>query len=105
MYNRYVRNDKGTYRRIHREQAEVPPKHPPECEPANDQCRAAGSGGASASSGGHFGIDGMLSGLLGRFKLSEIDAGDLLLLVLLFLLFCDGEDEELLIALGLLLIL
>ena len=34
-----------------------------------------------------------------------IDSGDLLLLAILFLLFQEGEDEELLIALGLLLIL
>ena len=35
----------------------------------------------------------------------EHDTGDLLLLLIIFLLFKDGEDEELLIALGLLLIL
>ena len=45
------------------------------------------------------------SGILDKLKLSELDTGDLLLLVILFLLFRDGEDEELLIALGLLLIL
>ena len=48
---------------------------------------------------------GLLSGLLGKLKLDGIDSGDLLLLAILFLLFQEGEDEELLIALGLLLIL
>ena len=47
----------------------------------------------------------LLSGLLGKLKLDGIDSGDLLLLAILFLLFQEGEDEELLIALGLLLIL
>ena len=48
---------------------------------------------------------GFLSGLLSRFRLDEMDTGDLLLLLIIFLLFKDGEDEEMLIALGLLLIL
>ena len=51
------------------------------------------------------GAIGVLFGLLGKLKLDGIDSGDLLLLAILFLLFQEGEDEELLIALGLLLIL
>ena len=35
----------------------------------------------------------------------ELDTSDLILLLLIFLLFREGEDEELLIALGLLFIL
>jgi hypothetical protein len=42
---------------------------------------------------------------LSRLRLEEMDTGDLLLLLIIFLLFKDGEDEEMLIALGLLLIL
>jgi hypothetical protein len=42
---------------------------------------------------------------LSRLRLDEMDTGDLLLLLIIFLLFKDGEDEEMLIALGLLLIL
>ena len=42
---------------------------------------------------------------MSRFRLDEMDTGDLLLLLIIFLLFKDGEDEEMLIALGLLLIL
>ena len=38
-------------------------------------------------------------------KLDELDTSDLILLLLIFLLFREGEDEELLIALGLLFIL
>ena len=43
--------------------------------------------------------------ILGHFNLSDIDSGDLLLLSLLFFLFRQKADEELLLALGLLLIL
>ena len=42
---------------------------------------------------------------MSRLRLDEMDTGDLLLLLIIFLLFKDGEDEEMLIALGLLLIL
>lgn len=47
----------------------------------------------------------MIRKLLDRFHLEHVDTGDLLLLLLLFLLFQEDADEELLIALGLLLIL
>ena len=40
-----------------------------------------------------------------RQHLSSVDSGDLLLLAILFFLFREGADEELLVALGLLLIL
>ena len=43
--------------------------------------------------------------LLGRLNLADIDSGDLLLLALLFFLFRQKADEELLIALGLLLVM
>ena len=42
---------------------------------------------------------------LDRLHLDHVDTGDLLLLGLLFFLFREGADEELLIAFGLLLIL
>ena len=47
----------------------------------------------------------LLNRLLARLHLGNLDSGDLLTLLLLFLLFREGADEELLIALGLLLIL
>jgi hypothetical protein len=57
--------------------------------------------------GGHGadGITGILRHLLDRFHLDSVDTGDLLLLGLLFFLFREDADEELLVALGLLLIL
>ena len=48
---------------------------------------------------------GFFNDLLEKLHLSDLDAGDLLLLFLLFYLSRQKADEELLIAIGLLLIL
>ena len=101
MYNRYVRNDAGIYRRIDAEQTYAPPKHTSQEKKPHDPPKAH----AGTPLSGLLGADGALSGILGKLKLSEFDTGDLLLLAILFLLFREGEDEELLITLGLLLIL
>lgn len=87
MYNRYVRNDAGVYQRVPAGESETAFSHDPPHE-------RPGSG-----------VAGLLSQLMGKLKLDDLDTGDLLLLAILFLLFRDSEDEELLIALGLLLIL
>ena len=47
----------------------------------------------------------ILNRFLERLHLGDLDSGDLLVLLLLFMLFRENADEELLIALGLLLIL
>ena len=109
MYNRYVRNDTGVYTRV------SIPDHPASQEKDASDSRGhsaqAPHSNTSAEQGqpsplaGLFGKGGLFSGILDKLKLNEIDTGDLLLLVILFLLFRDGEDDELLIALGLLLIL
>lgn len=106
MYNRYVRNDTGAYQRIPTQRSGSPPKHESttrenEKPPCGDPWQREGA----SPLGGLFGRDGLLSGILDKLKLNDLDTGDLLLLVILFLLFRDGGDEELLIALGLLLIL
>ena len=102
MYNRYIRNDDGVYQRIQVHEkfthnAAAPP-------PAREDAGSAGHG-SSHNEAHEREKRGLLSSLLGKLKPDEVDSGDLLLLVLLFLLFKEGEDEELLIALGLLLIL
>lgn len=51
------------------------------------------------------GLTGFLRHMLDQFHLDSVDTGDLLLLGLLFFLFREDADEELLVALGLLLIL
>ena len=129
MYNRYVRNDDGVYERIPLRSGKCPPIRLPSGRPAagrsrprdppredrepprRDQSRE--TAGDRSRDWGPRREDpppgrekqGLLSGLLGKLKLDGIDSGDLLLLAILFLLFQEGEDEELLIALGLLLIL
>lgn len=97
MYNRYIRNDQGSYTRIPQE--EPPPSgdrtgegqhpfQPPPPETAHPD-----------------GLTGFLQHLLDQLHLDHVDTGDLLLLALLFFLFREDADEELLVALGLLLIL
>lgn len=46
-----------------------------------------------------------LTGILEKFKLDDIDTGDILLILILLFLFRDGDDIELVITLGLLLLL
>lgn len=115
MYNRYIRNDSGQYQRV------SVPDRPPEAPPAEESPLGGPPppkepppyGPPPPPQGPPPGVPpprgegkkGFLSGILSKFKLEDIDTGDLLLLLILFLLFKDGEDEELLIALGLLLIL
>lgn len=92
MYNRYIRNDDGVYARQPQQEPEpqeVPPPPPSRQEPPPKPG----------------GIVPMLSGILDKLHLGDIDIGDLLLLLLLFHLFREDGDEELLIAIGLLLIL
>ena len=108
MYNRYIRNDQGVYTRIPQEEGPHPGTSPP-----------PGGGGEHAPPGQNRrppppppeggprsdGLTGFLQHLLDQLHLDHVDTGDLLLLGLLFLLFREDADEELLVALGLLLIL
>ena len=84
---------------------EPPPGGPP---PGNGPPPPPPSGSGSGPPppfGGTEGIAGYLRRVLDQLHLDRIDAGDLLLLGLLYFLFREKADEELLIALGLLLIL
>ena len=94
LYNRYVRGDDGSYARIPLSDPEPPPAGqttPPPPPPPPPP------GGAPER--------GFFNDLLAKLHLSDLDAGDLLLLFLLFYLSRQKADEELLIAIGLLLIL
>ena len=114
MYNRYIRNDQGGYTRIPQEDAPPPRQEGrPAAQAPEPDPPPRGSGGPPPGAdpppaGGLFGGEGLpgaLRGILDQLHLDRIDSGDLLLLGLLFLLFREGADEELLVALGLLLIL
>lgn len=76
-----------------------PPPHRQPERPAYENADGPGNGGLSD------GLSGFLRHMLDQFHLDSVDTGDLLLLGLLFFLFREDADEELLIALGLLLIL
>lgn len=103
MYKRYTRNDTGVYTRISQNDTPPPgggskpggpppgPQPPPEPKPP--------------SGPPHRPERDILNRLLEKLHLGDLDSGDLLVLLLLFLLFREKADEELLIALGLLLIL
>ena len=124
MYNRYIRNDQGVYTRIPEEESRRPQAPPP--PPGGPESPHTGDGpGAGAShappGGGQHpphtdvpppqddgrgdSLTGLLRRLLDQFHLNSLDTGDLLLLAILYFLFREGADEELLVALGLLLIL
>lgn len=145
MYNRYIRNDNGSYTRIPEEgggpasgsppsggpppRESPPPGGPPPGGPSPGGPPPGGpppggpppggtsSGGPASGGPGRpphgpprggrpsDGLTGFLQHLLDQLHLDHVDTGDLLLLGLLFFLFRENADEELLAALGLLLIL
>lgn len=120
MYNRYIRNDNGSYTRIpeedpHTQPPPPPPNRPPEPPPEGpppppeERPHQPGPGRPPPSPGGsgrsNDGLTGFLQHILDQLHLDHVDTGDLLLLALLFFLFREDADEELLVALGLLLIL
>lgn len=128
MYNRYIRRDDGTYTKVSEAEptagqgrgtatggpdgrgpkgGDTPPRSrtgpdgpPPE---ADGPAHTSGTGPPPFS--GTAGAASYLRRVLDQLHLDRIDAGDLLLLGLLYFLFREKADEELLIALGLLLIL
>ena len=121
MYNRSVRNDRGGYSRVPVDESPQEERNggfPPPFQSAEGP--SEGRGGQDHSDGPPprhsgweteeerretAGLSGFLRRLLDRFHLEKVDSGDLLLLLILFLLFKEDADDELLIALGLLLIL
>ncbi len=108
MYNRYLQNDRGTYVRIPEEDGPrshdrprpdpppLPDPPPPRPNPPPPHPEPP-PGGDSLSA--------FLRRFLDRFHLEQVDTGDLLLLGILLLLSSEDADEELIMALGLLLIL
>lgn len=115
MYNRYIRNDNGTYTRMPEEEPHAPPPPPgpspppsggpdPPPPPKQEPPPKSGSGRPPPRQTAD-GLSGFLRQILDQFHLNHVDTGDLLLLGLLFFLSREEADEELLVALGLLLIL
>ena len=107
MYNRYIRGESGAYTRIPEEERRTSPAPPGSTqsrqEPADDhQEEYRRSDDHDRVSDG---LTSMLRHFLDQLHLDHVDTGDLLLLGLLFFLFREDADEELLVSLGLLLIL
>lgn len=111
MYNRYIRNEQGAYSRIPQQEPAPRPvsgRPPPPPPPGGNSSPGSPPGGpppkppepSPRPPEGRF-----LDRLLSRLHLEDIDSGDLLLLLILFFLFREEADEEVLIAIGLLLIL
>ena len=92
MYNRYIPNG-ASYTRVVEEDA--PPFRRPDAPPPEPDAEAPES--AKPASG--------LGKLLRGLKLDGLDTGDVLLLLILLFLFLEGDDMELVITLGLLLLL
>ena len=97
MYNRYIPGA-GGYTRIPEEDAppvrrEAPPHDDSLFPPHSDSPSTAEKSA------------GALSSLLKSLKLDHLDSGDVLLLLILLFLFMEGDDVELMITLGLLLLL
>lgn len=123
MYNRYVLQ-KQTYVPV--TQPTPPPQE--EKKAPDDKKYIRAQGGAQAhrgNSGKNFPFSGAMSGLnlgkmaelldrdksgamgrlLSALKLEELDTGDLLIVLILLLLLVEGDDLELVITLGLMLLL
>lgn len=99
MYNRYIPGT-GGYVRIPQEDA--PPPHRTEQggtdvkTPSHPHGEAHSKAEKSA---------GAIAALLKGLKLDRLDGGDALLLLILLFLFMEGDDVELMITLGLILLL
>lgn len=104
MYNRYMRNDTGTYTRMPQDDAPPPGPKPPSGPGASPRAKPS-PGPPPIPAPPHRPERDILNRFLERLHLGDLDSGDLLVLLLLFMLFRENADEELLIALGLLLIL
>ena len=106
MYNHYVRDNNGNYVKFSVEEPKSEAVHiqsppSPQREPIPEpQSPRQANPNEQRPPEAQF-----VNKMLGHLNLSDIDSGDLLLLALLFFLFRQNADEELLIALGLLLIL
>lgn len=103
LYNRYIRGSDGVYTRV--AQPDPPPHSAPPPPLGPDMSPPPPPPPRDPPPPGRAPEMDLLNRLLARLHLGDLDSGDLLTLLLLFLLFREGADEELLIALGLLLIL
>lgn len=89
LYNRYIPNG-SVYTRVSMEDLPPPPKPRVSDSAAKPEEEKKSTG---------------LAGILKSLKLDDLDTGDILLLLIMLFLFLEGDDMELVITLGLILIL
>ena len=93
MYNRYLEQPGGPIP----EPRDTEPPHPAEqtaAHKSSDLLRDVTGG-----------LSDLLGGLLKNFSLDKLDSGDILLVLILLFLFLEGDNLELVITLGLMLLL
>ena len=111
MYNRYLRNDDGIYTRMPMQDAPrgEPPRDnrppPPPPSGGNASPPRPPQGDAPPPPPISQEASQFFSRILDKLPLKGVDTADILLLLILFFLFEEKADDELLVALGLLLIL
>ena len=111
MYNCYIPEDAAYTWVGEKRGAAAPPPRPSQ----QHSGQSAGRGGLGALLNGREGLgalfssgregEGVLTGALKSLGLEGIDAGDILLLLIILLLLAEGDDLELVIALGLVLLM
>ena len=102
MYDRYGRQEQGQYVRASMDDGPLPPPPRPQQPPKPPPKPPSGAPPPPPKRPPEIAFG---KGILDALHLDDLDTGDLLLLFLLFFLFRQKADEELLIAIGLLLIL
>ena len=112
MYNRYIRTDTGEYTRVsiddtpHTSPFMAPPQHAPSHTAVPQEATKKETKISPHPTLSQRPAESRTANqILQHLQLGDIDSGDLLLLAVLFLLFYQKADDEVLIALGLLLIL
>lgn len=112
MYNRYIPED-TSYTPVEEETPTPEREEPSKGSPGTEQKNRENPFRLSSLLGGKEGLTGLfsgrekggLSGLARSLKLGNIDTGDVLLLLIILYLLVEGDDLELVIALGLVLLM
>ena len=92
MYNRYIRNDNGVYDRV--PQQETAPPSPPRPQPPPPRPGPPPPGPEPAPPPAPAPERQFLNRLLAKLHLGDMDAGDLLLLLILFFLFYQKAEGK-----------
>lgn len=98
MYNRYIPDDTA-YIPVEPEKTEPRRAEAPSGDSQKERRRAPGEGELIQKG------KQLLSSLWQNLRLSELDTGDILLLLIVLLLLADGDELDLVIALGLVFLL